>query len=407
MEEDFALVQNYIKNFILFNSGRGVAQISDEIKYLVTLQNKKVNQSLTDFSYIEQEVSKVVIDISEIEKEMYIVKSNSSNIKNNLEKVTVNMEKLNNSFETVHGLLKKITGIADQTNLLALNATIEAARAGDSGRGFAIVASEVKELAKTTKKINEEIGDSVNSMSIMIEELSKNIKTSEAEVDSSQNSVYSTQQRIENSTRYIAELRDKVGTSVHNFKELESNNHYFENSGSELNVFSSVLKNIIKIFAKNEIIKVYDPLEKLQPLANASDFNSDVRFTSNEEEYYLQDNDIILSATNTNGTILFANNKFAELAQAEYKYLIGKPHNIIRHPDMPKTAFADLWGEIQKGNLWSGYVLNKGLKGRVYWVYASVFPYYENEQVSGYISIRTKPHAEKIQQAKLIYRKLK
>ena len=65
-------------------------------------------------------------------------------------------------------------------------------------------------------------------------------------------------------------------------------------------------------------------MKKLQPLANASDFNLMLDFTSNEEEYYLQDNDIILSATNTNGTILFANNKFAELAQAEYKYLIGK-----------------------------------------------------------------------------------
>ena len=68
---------------------------------------------------------------------------------------------------------------------------------------------------------------------------------------------------------------------------------------------------------------------------------------------------------------------------------------------MPKTAFADLWGEIQKGNLWSGYVLNKGLKGRVYWVYKPVFPYYENEQVSGYISIRTKPCRKKYNKQKI------
>jgi aerotaxis receptor len=86
---------------------------------------------------------------------------------------------------------------------------------------------------------------------------------------------------------------------------------------------------------------------------------------------------------------------------------VGKPHNIIRHPDMPKTAFSDLWSLISAGKLWQGFVINRGAKGIVYWVRAMVFPCYRNGQIVGYISIRTKPSKESIVEAKAAYRLVK
>jgi len=79
---------------------------------------------------------------------------------------------------------------------------------------------------------------------------------------------------------------------------------------------------------------------------------------------------------------------------------------VIRHPDMPKTAFADLWAVIQAGKTWQGYVKNRSQHGRGYWVKANVFPCFENGKIVGYISIRTKPNRARINQAIEAYRRV-
>lgn len=91
---------------------------------------------------------------------------------------------------------------------------------------------------------------------------------------------------------------------------------------------------------------------------------------------------------------------------AEYQpgELVGKPHNVIRHPDMPKTAFADLWAVIKTGKLWQGYVANHSRTGRRYWVKANVFACFENGKTVGYISIRTKPEPVLVKKAIEAYR---
>jgi hypothetical protein len=77
---------------------------------------------------------------------------------------------------------------------------------------------------------------------------------------------------------------------------------------------------------------------------------------------------------------------------------------VIRHPDMPRSAFADLWAVIKSGKLWQGYVANRSKTGRIYWVKANVFPCYERGQIVGYISIRTKPDPTAVRKAIEAYR---
>lgn len=124
-------------------------------------------------------------------------------------------------------------------------------------------------------------------------------------------------------------------------------------------------------------------------------------------ETILDDFTFLVSETDERGIIKFANHDFCRIAEYELDELIGKPHNIIRHEDMPKAAFKDLWETIQKGNIWTGYVKNKTKSGGYYWVYAIVYPFESFDGKKGYMSCRRKPSKEEIEEAKEIYKNLK
>jgi PAS domain S-box-containing protein len=130
------------------------------------------------------------------------------------------------------------------------------------------------------------------------------------------------------------------------------------------------------------------------------------RFKASEPEYLLTEDDILISATDAKGIITFADNRFYEIAEYQPGESVGRPHNIIRHPDMPKTAFADRWAVIQAGKTWQGYVKNRAKNGHSYWVKANDFPCFENGKIVGYISIRTKPDRARINQAIDAYRRV-
>lgn len=126
------------------------------------------------------------------------------------------------------------------------------------------------------------------------------------------------------------------------------------------------------------------------------------------EEYILKSDDFLVSQTNAKGHILFANDDFCKVAGFGIEELIGKPHNIVRHKDMPKAAFKDLWETIKSGKIWDGYIKNSTKGGGFYWVYATVYPMYDEktrEQI--YISCRRKPSAQEIQEAQKLYKTLK
>jgi len=111
----------------------------------------------------------------------------------------------------------------------------------------------------------------------------------------------------------------------------------------------------------------------------------------------------IVSTTNLKGILTYANPYFVEISGFQENELIGKPHNVLRHPDMPAAAFQDLWDTIKDGLPWSGMVKNRCKNGDYYWVVANVTPVVENGQITGYMSVRTKPTSEQVREAAQLY----
>jgi aerotaxis receptor len=123
-----------------------------------------------------------------------------------------------------------------------------------------------------------------------------------------------------------------------------------------------------------------------------------------DHEYILSDEKTIVSTTDLRGVITYANAYFIEVSGFTEHELIGAPQNILRHPDMPVEAYADLWATIKSGLPWTGMVKNRCKNGDYYWVLANVTPVVENGKVTGYMSVRIKPTREQINQAAQLYR---
>lgn len=111
-------------------------------------------------------------------------------------------------------------------------------------------------------------------------------------------------------------------------------------------------------------------------------------------EFSLPEGVLLVSKTDTKGKITFTNEAFIEVSGYQEEELIGEPHNIVRHPDMPVEAFADMWTSLKSGQSWSGAVKNRRKNGDFYWVLATATPLQENGEVSGYMSVRTALPAE-------------
>ena len=120
-------------------------------------------------------------------------------------------------------------------------------------------------------------------------------------------------------------------------------------------------------------------------------------------EVFLTDELALVSRTDIKGKITFVNKAFTEVSGFSEAELLGSPHNLVRHPDMPKEAFANLWATIRAGRPWEGLVKNRCRNGDHYWVKANVTPIIENGQVTEFVSIRSKPSREDIVEAERVY----
>lgn len=123
----------------------------------------------------------------------------------------------------------------------------------------------------------------------------------------------------------------------------------------------------------------------------------------NNNEVFVDDNDVLVSTTDLKGRILYANEAFCRVAGYEEKEIIGRGHNIVRHSFMPKAAFEDLWNSIKQGKPWRGAVKNKCKDGSFYWVDAFVTPIKENNKIIGYQSVRKKLKPEYRNRAEKLY----
>ncbi|CAA7612657.1 PAS [Magnetospirillum sp. LM-5] len=124
-------------------------------------------------------------------------------------------------------------------------------------------------------------------------------------------------------------------------------------------------------------------------------------------EVMMNDGEMLVSRTDAGGRIIFVNKAFIDISGFTEEELLGSPHNLVRHPHMPKEAFADLWQTIKAGKPWEGFVKNRTRNGDHYWVRANVTPVTENGQITGFVSIRSKPSREQVAAAERLYTDLR
>lgn len=151
-------------------------------------------------------------------------------------------------------------------------------------------------------------------------------------------------------------------------------------------------------------------LPPMQPAADATDSRQHTYHDGSSRAMQISAREIpfpegrlIISRTDLAGVITHANDAFIELSGYTREELIGQPHNILRHPDMPRAAFKDLWDTVSVGKKWHGYVKNLCKDGSFYWVYATAVPNVREGRIAGYTSVRRKPSRKKIEEVTALY----
>ena len=126
-----------------------------------------------------------------------------------------------------------------------------------------------------------------------------------------------------------------------------------------------------------------------------------------QREYQFPASETLLSTTDTASHLTYANAAFVRTSGFETDELIGQPHNVVRHPDMPVEAFADMWRSLKEGQSWTALVKNRRKDGDHYWVRANAAPMRRNGQVTGYLSVRTKPSRDEVEATESLYRRFR
>ena len=126
-----------------------------------------------------------------------------------------------------------------------------------------------------------------------------------------------------------------------------------------------------------------------------------------QREYALSEETVLISRSDLKGNVTYANPTFVEVSGYSRDELIGAPHNLLRHPDMPEAAYADFWKTIQSGETWQGVVKNRRKNGDHYWVHATVAPLRDGERIVGYTSVRRKAAGDAVARAEKSYAEIR
>ncbi len=125
------------------------------------------------------------------------------------------------------------------------------------------------------------------------------------------------------------------------------------------------------------------------------------------DEEYVYDGSVLISQTDLKGTIVYVNRNFCEVSAYKTDELIGQSHSIMRHPQMPKAAFAKMWQRIASGQAWNGLIKNLRKDGLYYWVETEILPIKnDNGKVTGYIAVRKPASRKNILEIEETYEKM-
>jgi aerotaxis receptor len=122
-----------------------------------------------------------------------------------------------------------------------------------------------------------------------------------------------------------------------------------------------------------------------------------------QSEYRFPSHATLMSTTDPRGIVTYANDAFVEVSGFAREEIVGQPHNIVRHPDMPREAFADMWATLKGGEPWTALVKNRRQNGDHYWVRANAVPVVRQGRTLGYMSVRTQPEREEVAAAEQLY----
>ena len=124
-------------------------------------------------------------------------------------------------------------------------------------------------------------------------------------------------------------------------------------------------------------------------------------------EIVMNNGSILVTRTDLQGKILYANDEFLKISGYSRHEIIGKDHNIIRHPDMPPELFEDLWKTVKAMRPWAGVIKNRAKSGDFYWVHANIIPQFEKGKLVGYLSVRYEPKKVELELSQALYRDIK
>lgn len=172
--------------------------------------------------------------------------------------------------------------------------------------------------------------------------------------------------------------------------------------GSQINTvfvssfFMSTFILVFIIFLLTKIIRLNkESIQKFNEYNQQLDKNIEEKTKRLNSLLEIFDKHVIASRTDTKGNITYASKAYENISGYSQEELIGKPHNIVRHPDMSKKVFKNMWEKIQNGETWEGEVKNLRKDGSSYWVHATINPYYENGKLTGYSAVREDITAQK------------
>jgi len=127
----------------------------------------------------------------------------------------------------------------------------------------------------------------------------------------------------------------------------------------------------------------------------------------NDREYAVPADTPLVSMTDLKGRIVHCNAVFVEVSGFTREELLGQPHNLVRHPDMPEEPFRDLWATLKQGRPWTGLVKNRRKDGGFYWVRANATPMRDGDRVTGYLSVRSRPGRDEVAAAQALYARMR